>query len=171
MNSPPWNRRSFVGALVGSTAFFGAPWTSAAAPTARIGKSRISVTREENGSFKIDRPGSPTLRVTFLMPTMLRVTILQRYPSTSPIPDYVRVKPSRSYPPVDVKVYPTEDEVTFETGAAIFNVAAADEVFTMDLQTPEKVLIDEWEVDAGELVARIELQSGERIYGFGDKRA
>ena len=35
----------------------------------------------------------------------------------------------------------------------------------------DKVLIDSWEIDVGERVARIGLQNAERIYGFGDKRA
>ena len=39
------------------------------------------------------------------------------------------------------------------------------------LRTADKVLISGWQIDSGELLARIELQNGERIYGFGDKRA
>lgn len=63
------------------------------------------------------------------------------------------------------------DKVTFSTSAAILNLSLEDEVLSLELRTPDKVLIDSWEIDVGERVARIGLQNAERIYGFGDKRA
>src|SRR5438874_1982108 len=168
MHHPPFDRRGFLAALLGNTLWFEALTPSSAAASR---KDPPLVTREQNGAFKFAQPGSPAVRVTFLSPTVLRVTILTQAPSTPRLPDYVRVKATSSYPPVDVEIYAEDDEVTFETAGAIFNVSASNDVITMDLQTPDKVLIDEWEIDAGELIARIELKVGERIYGFGDKRA
>jgi len=63
------------------------------------------------------------------------------------------------------------DKVTFSTSAAILNLSLEDEVLSLELRTRDKLLIDSWEVDVGERVARIGLQNGERVYGFGDKRA
>ena len=77
----------------------------------------------------------------------------------------------KSYPPVDVRVDAQPNEVTFNTSAAILNLSLEDQVLSLELRSRDKVLIDGWDIDAGERVARIELQSGERIYGFGDKRA
>src|SRR5262245_28873937 len=119
MNQPPFDRRGFVAALLGNTLLFGALQSAAAAPSRRLPPV---VTREQpSGAFKVAQPGSPAVRVTFLTPTMLRVTILAAAPATPRLPDYVRVKTSSSYAPVDVDVYPENDEVTFKTTDAIFN--------------------------------------------------
>ena len=77
----------------------------------------------------------------------------------------------KSYPPVDVRVDAQPNDVTFNTSAAVLNLSLEDEVVSLQLRTPDKILIDDWDIDAGERVARIELQNVERIYGFGDKRA
>ena len=164
------DRRELMGTLLGSTAFLGTSLASTVSYS-QPDRTRLSVLREQSGSFSVYFPNSPTLQVTFLTPEVLHLTVRERGPGGTQVPDYVRVRNNRLYSPVDVEVFTDKDELTFKSSSAIFNIAATDEVVTMDLQTPDKVLIDEWEIDTGELVARVELQNGERIYGFGDKRA
>ena len=129
------------------------------------------VMREDEHSFRITRAESVEALVTFLSPTTFRVRILPLEPDTSALPEYVTTKSDESYPPVDVRVDAQPNEVTFNTSAAILNLSLEDQVLSLELRSRDKVLIDGWDIDAGERVARIELQSGERIYGFGDKRA
>jgi alpha-glucosidase len=132
---------------------------------------RMSVTREDDRSFRITRAESVEALVTFLSPMTLRVRILPLEPATSSLPEYVTTKSDSSDPPVDVHVDEQPDKVTFSTSAAILNLSLEDQVLSLQLRSRDKVLIDNWEIDDGERVARIELQNGERIYGFGDKRA
>jgi alpha-glucosidase len=132
---------------------------------------RISVTREDDRSFRVTRAESAEALVTFLSPTTLRVHILPLEPATSSLPEYVTTKSDTSYPPVEVRVDAQPEKVTFSTSAAILNLTLEDQVLSLELRSPDKVLIDNWEIDNGERVARIELQNAERIYGFGDKRA
>ena len=132
---------------------------------------RISVTREDDRSFRITRAESVEALVTFLSPTTLRVRILPLEPTSANIPEYVTTKSDSSYPPVDVRLDAQPDKVTFSTSAAILNLSLEDQVLSLELRTPDAVLIDNWEIDDGERVARIGLQNAERIYGFGDKRA
>jgi hypothetical protein len=126
---------------------------------------------EDDRSFRIVRAESPAVLVTFLTPATFRVRILAPEVATPNLPEYVRTTSDSSYPPVDVRVDVQQDEVTFHTSAAILSLSLENQVISVELRTPDKVLIDDWEIDAGERVARIELQNGERIYGFGDKRA
>jgi alpha-glucosidase (family GH31 glycosyl hydrolase) len=135
------------------------------------GPDRMSVMREGDRSFKITRAESAQALVTFVSPTTFRVRILPLEPATESLPEYVITKSDASYPPVDVRVDAQPNKVIFATSAAILNLSLEDEVLSLDLRTPNKVLIDDWEIDAGERVARIDLQNLERIYGFGDKRA
>ena len=132
---------------------------------------RISVTREDDRSFRITRVESVEALVTFLSPTTLRVRILPLEPTTSSLPEYVTTKPDSSYPTVDVRLDAQPDKVTFTTSAATLTLSLEDEVLSLELRRPDKVLINNWDIDDGERVARIELQNAERIYGFGDKRA
>ena len=132
---------------------------------------RMIVMREDERSFRITRAESVEALVTFLSPTTFRVRILPLEPDTSALPEYVTTKSDESYPPVDVRVDAQPNEVTFNTSAAILNLSLEDQVLSLELRSRDKVLIDGWDIDAGERVARIELQSAERIYGFGDKRA
>ena len=129
------------------------------------------VTQEDDRTFRIDRAESVEALVTFLSPTTLRVRILPPEPATSSLPEYVTTKSDSSYPPVDVRLDAQPDKVTFSTSAAILNLSLDDQVVSLELRSRDKVLIDNWEIDDGERVARIELQNAERIYGFGDKRA
>ena len=132
---------------------------------------RLSAMREDDRSFKITRAESAQALVTFVSATTIRVRILPLEPTTESLPEYVITKPDASYPPVDVQVDRQPNKVIFATSAAILNLSLEDEVLSLDLRTPNKVLMDDWEIDAGERVARIDLQNLERIYGFGDKRA
>lgn len=135
------------------------------------GADRISVMRENDRSFRIARAESVEVLVTFLSPTTFRVRIVPVEAETAAVSEYVTTKSDESYRAVDVWVDAQPNEVTFNTSAAILNLSLEDEVVSLQLRTPDKVLIDNWDIDAGERVARIELQNVERIYGFGDKRA
>jgi alpha-glucosidase len=132
---------------------------------------RISVTREDDRSFRITRVESVEALVTFLSSTTLRVRILPLEPATSSLPEYVTTKSESSYPPVDVRLNAQPDKVTFTTSAATLTLSLEDEVLSLELRRADKVLISNWDIDDGERVARIELQNAERVYGFGDKRA
>jgi alpha-glucosidase len=132
---------------------------------------RMFVTQEDDRSFRIDRAESAEALVTVLSPTTLRVRILPSEPASSNVPEYVTTKSDSSYPPVDVRLDAQLDKVTFTTSAATLNLSLEDQVLSLELRSRDKVLIDDWEIDDGERVARLELQNGERIYGFGDKRA
>ena len=91
--------------------------------------------------------------MTFLSATTVRVRILALEPEASSFPEYVTTKSESSYPPVDVGVDAQRDKVTFSTSGAILNLSLEDEVLSLELRTPDKVLIDSWEIDVGERVA------------------
>src|SRR5438067_2527430 len=118
MDHPPFDRRGFLAALLGNTLLLGTLNPSSAAASRN---DPSLVTREQNGAFKFAQSRSPAVRVTFLTPTVLRVTILTQAQNTPRLPDYVRVKTTSSYGPVDVEIYTEDDEVTFKTAGAIFN--------------------------------------------------
>jgi alpha-glucosidase len=145
----------------------------AAPAAAQRGEStdRMTVTREDSRSFRITRAESAEALVTFLSPTTLRVRILPLEPATSNLPEYVTTRSDLSYSPVDVQLDVQPDRVTFSTSAAILNLTLEDQVLSLELRTPDKLLIENWEIDGSQRVASIELQNAERIYGFGDKRA
>src|SRR5262249_46083323 len=84
---------------------------------------RISVSREDDRSFRITRAESVEALVTFLSPTTLRVRILPLEPTSANIPEYVTTKSDSSYPPVDVRLDAQPDKVTFSTSAAILNLS------------------------------------------------
>jgi alpha-glucosidase len=131
---------------------------------------RMIVMREDERSFRITRVESVEALVTFLSPTTFRVRILPLEAETTNLPEYVTTKSDESYPPVDVRVDAQPNEVTFSTSGATLNLSLEDQVLSLELRRADKVLIDGWDIDAGERVARINLQNVERIYGFGDKR-
>lgn len=169
MDSSEFDRRLFLTALLGTSAL-GSLLTYAFGQI-NEGVDGLSVTREGDSSFRVARPNSSAVRVTFLNPTAMRIHVLAPATTAPDLPEYVRVKADSSYPPVKVEIHRERDEVTFKTASAILNISLGDEVISLELLNADKILIDSWEIDADERVARIELQNSERIYGFGDKRA
>jgi alpha-glucosidase len=165
----PWRIGGCLAAVAG--VLLSAPQASPAFAQPGESADRMFVTQEDDRTFRIDRAESVEALVTFLSPTTLRVRILPPEPATSSLPEYVTTKSDSSYPPVDVRLDAQPDKVTFSTSAAILNLSLDDQVVSLELRSRDKVLIDNWEIDDGERVARIELQNAERIYGFGDKRA
>jgi alpha-glucosidase len=165
----PWRIGGCLAAVAG--VLLSAPQASPAFAQPGESADRMFVTQEDDRTFRIDRAESVAALVTFLSPTTLRVRILPPEPATSSLPEYVTTKSDSSYPPVDVRLDAQPDKVTFSTSAAILNLSLDDQVVSLELRSRDKVLIDNWEIDDGERVARIELQNAERIYGFGDKRA
>ena len=133
---------------------------------------RMIVMREDGHSFRITRAelvvGAGDVSVTDDVPRA-HPPAGARHLGSSGICDHQIG--DESDPPVDVWVDAQPNEVTFNTSAAILNLSLEDQVLSLELRSRDRVLIDGWDIDAGERVARIELQSGERIYGFGDKRA
>src|SRR5262245_33542116 len=132
---------------------------------------RMYVTQEDDRSFRVARAESAEALVTFLSGTTFRVRILPPELASSNLPEYVTTKSDSSYPPADVRLDAQPDQVTFSTSAAILNLSLEDQVLSLELRSRDKVLIENWEINDGERVARLELQNSERIYGFGDKRA
>jgi alpha-glucosidase len=165
----PWRIGGCLAAVAG--VLLSAPQASPAFAQPGESADRMFVIQEDDRTFRIDRAESVEALVTFLSPTTLRVRILPPEPATSSLPEYVTTKSDSSYPPVDVRLDAQPDKVTFSTSAAILNLSLDDQVVSLELRSRDKVLIDNWEIDDGERVARIELQNAERIYGFGDKRA
>jgi alpha-glucosidase len=165
----PWRIGGCLAAVAG--VLLSAPQASPAFAQPRESADRMFVTQEDDRTFRIDRAESVEALVTFLSPTTLRVRILPPEPATSSLPEYVTTKSDSSYPPVDVRLDAQPDKVTFSTSPATLNLSLDDQVVSLELRSRDKVLIDSWEIDDGERVARIELQNAERIYGFGDKRA
>jgi alpha-glucosidase (family GH31 glycosyl hydrolase) len=143
-------------------------------PVAQIAASRlpdITVAREDDRSFTVARSGSAGVRVTFLSPTAVRIRVLDNEKPQPELRDYMRVKDDASYPPPQVALEASRDEVTFTTTAAIVSLAAGDNVISLSVRTPGKVLVDRWTIDATHRTTRIDLAVNEHIYGFGDKRA
>ena len=165
----PWLIGGCLAAVAG--VLLSAPQASPAFAQPGESADRMFVTQQDDRTFRIDRAESVEALVTFLSPTTLRVRILPPEPATSSLPEYVTTKSDSSYPPVDVRLDAQPDKVTFSTSAATLNLSLDDQVVSLELRSRDKVLIDSWEIDDGERVARIELQNAERIYGFGDKRA
>ena len=168
MLSNSYTRRAVVAGLLSTTMLI-APFRTQASAQGAGRKKSLSVAREESGSYTLAMPGSPDVRVTFLDSTAVRIHVPKPDPKELQLSEYVRVK--MEYPVIDVSADVEGDKVTFRTSSAILNLSLRDQVLLGELRTPDKVLIGGCQIDVGERLARIELQRGERIYGFGDKRA
>ena len=169
MNTSEFNRRKVLTALLATGSVLG---PLGASIFAQEQSGPISVSSIKQGSvFSILLPGNKAIRVAFLAPTMMRIQVLPSAPATNILGEYVHVKRDSAYLPVEVAVHRETDEVTLETAAAILSVTRGEDVISLELRSRNKVLIDKWEIDAGKRVACIKLRVGERIYGFGDKRA
>jgi alpha-glucosidase (family GH31 glycosyl hydrolase) len=131
----------------------------------------VSVSPEQGSAFTVALSATQAVRLTFLAPTMMRIQVLPSTPAANILARYVHVTQDSAYLPVEVAVHREADEATFETAAAFLTIARGGDVISLALRSRNNVLIDEWEIDADERVARIELKPDERIYGFGDKRA
>jgi alpha-glucosidase len=167
VNKTEYDRRQLVAALLGTGALLN---PLGASIFAQEPEGRISVSEEEGSTFTVLLPGTQAVQVTFLTLTMMRVRIPSAPAANIPT-EYVRVKQDSAYQPVGVAVRSESDEVTFESSATLLNIAPGEDAISLELRSPHKELIDEWEIDVGERVARIRLKDRERIYGFGDKRA
>ena len=108
-----------------------------ATPTAEHSK-QLSIVRDDGHSFKLSRPGSPTVRVTFLAAETFRVHLLPDEEEEPKLPEYMVVKSEASYPPVDVRVESHQDEATFRTAAAAIHIVASDGVISVDVRTQTK---------------------------------
>ncbi len=135
-----------------------------------IGRN-LSVAREDGHSFKLSRPDSPTVRVTFLAAETFRIHVLSDDNEDAKLPEYMVVKLEASYPPVDMHVEGHQNEATFRTAAAAIHIVASDGVISVDVRTPTKTLIENWKIYACCRTSRLDLHVDEHIYGFGDKRS
>jgi alpha-glucosidase len=141
-----------------------------ATPTAEHSK-QLSVVRNDERSFTLSRPDSPTVRVTFLAAETFRIHLLPDEEEDIKLPEYMVVKSEALYPPVDVRVESHQTEATFRTAAAAIHIVASDGVISVDVRTPTKVLIENWKIYACCRTSRLILNANEHIYGFGDKRS
>jgi len=141
--------------------------TATAEPTER----HLTVSREDARSFKLSRPGSPTVRVTFLTADTFRLHVLPDEEDDVKLPEYMVAKSEASYPPVAVRAEPRNNEVVFRTAAVAVRLVAQPGVISADLRSTTKVLIRDWKIYACCRTARLESSANESIYGFGDKRA
>src|SRR6185436_14139353 len=87
------------------------------------------------------------------------------------LPEYMRVKPDAAYPVVEVKTETRQNEATFSTATLTIRLALQGDLVSLDVRRAGKTLIRHWTIRVGERRAELDLRPGERIYGFGDKRA
>ena len=127
--------------------------------------------REPARAFELSRPGAPTVRITFLSSTAFRITVPGLDEEPANLPEYMRVKSDADYPPVAVNIDKEGDGATFATSGARVQIVPGSDRLTVDVRTPDKVLIENWEMDPGRRSASIELRADEHVFGFGDKRA
>lgn len=149
---------------------WGLEFSDAAEAAERSGR-HLTVSREDARSFKLSRLRSPTVRVTFLAAETFRIHVLPDEEDDIKLPEYMVVKSEASYPTVNVKMDTHRNEVTFLSAAAALHIVAEDGFISVDVRTPTRVLIEKWNIYSCCRMARLELRPGERIYGFGDKRA
>src|SRR4051812_16651424 len=130
----------------------------------------LSVTSHDTRTFDIARAGAPELRLRFLSPTVFRVRAAP-LEKTSLRENYIRVKSDTAYPPPAVKVVPGLNEVTFSTSTTVIRVMVRGKALSVSVSAGDGKLIDGWTIDNDRHLSQLDLSPGERIYGFGDKRA
>jgi len=131
---------------------------------------QFSVAREDERSFKLSRPGSPPVRVTFLTAETFRIRVLSEEDEDAKLIEYMVVKSDSSYAAVDVRVEARRERITFRTKAVRLRFVIRDEFVSVDVRTERRKLIANWKIYTCCRTARIDLRADERIYGFGDKR-
>ncbi len=134
------------------------------------GPSSLSIVREDVRSFRLTRPGSTSVRLTFLTAQTFRVHVLGKA-ETVRLPDYMRVRADDSYPPVQVSVDAKDYTATLRTDAVAIQLLLAEDGVLVNVATPARVLVQNWKINLGRLTSVLDLGTEERIYGFGDKRA
>lgn len=161
---------NFVGLIV--LLAVGGFWTveTCSGETAKPSGKHLSIIREDGRSFKLSRPGAPTVRVTFLTAETFRIRVLSNDDEDAKLPEYMVVKSESSYPAVDVRLVTRQDGVTFRTAGTALRLVVHDESISVDVRTPTRVLIENWNIYACCRTARLDLRPDEHIYGFGDKR-
>src|SRR5262249_7651034 len=108
--------------------------------------SALSITREDPRTFRLERPGSTAVRVTFLTPQTFRVHALGNEPEPN-LPDYIRVKTDESYPTVDVSLEARDYGATLKTQAATLQLILAEDGILLSVSTPERILVKNWKID------------------------
>ncbi len=141
------------------------------ADAADSNRNDLAVLRENERNFRISRPGSPPIRLTVLTAQTFRVHLLQDGEAASRLPEYMQVKADATYPAVDVGVETRRDEATFTTAGASFHLAIEGDLVSVELRASGRPLIEHWRIRATQRTSQLDLRPGERIYGFGDKRA
>jgi alpha-glucosidase len=142
----------------------------ASASTTRDGSTKLLVTQEDGRTFKLLRQGLPAVRVTFLTSRTVRIHSIGNEPRVN-LPEYIRVKTDRSYPPIKVNWETRDFGATFKTPDATVELVLEQEGAVIRVGTPAQVLLKNWRIDALRRTAALDLEPDEHIYGFGDKRA
>jgi alpha-glucosidase len=132
--------------------------------------TQLSIVREDGRTFSLTRPGSTTVRVTFLTPQTFRIHALGNEPPVN-LPEYIRVKSDESYPPVDVRLETRDYSATLKTQEAAVQLVLAEDGILVSVTTPAGTLVKNWKINLGRRAAVLDLEPDEHIYGFGDKRA
>jgi len=130
----------------------------------------LAVVREDARTFRLDRPGSTAVRVTFLTAYTFRIHVLANETPVG-LPDYIRVKSDQSYPPVAVSLKAHEHGATLATDAVALELVLAEDGLLASVTTPAVSLVNTWKINVTARTAVLDLEPEERIYGFGDKRA
>lgn len=132
--------------------------------------SSLLIEREDVRKFRLTRPGSTSLRVTFLTPDTFRIHVLGKEPPLN-LPEYMLVKSDDSYPPVQVTLEAKDYGAVFRTEAATISLLLAEDGVLVNVATPAGALVRNWKISLGRRTAVLDLGADEHIYGFGDKRA
>src|SRR5215813_2259168 len=132
--------------------------------------SALSIAREDARTFRLERPGSSAVRVTFLTPQTFRVHALGNEPEPN-LPDYIRVRSDDSYPAVQVALEARDYGATLKTTETTLQLVLAEDGILLSVSTPEQILVKNWKINLARRTAMLDLAPEERIYGFGDKRS
>src|SRR5262249_15536586 len=141
----------------------------AATPDART--DNPSVLREDERTFHISRPGSPSVRVTVLAARTFRLRLVSDGDADEKLPEYMQVRSDASFPPVAVRMSTHGNTVVLDTADMSVDLALEGDVVSVEVRTSSAKLIEQWRIGPGHRASRLALRPGQHIYGFGDKRA
>ena len=130
-----------------------------------------TVQREDERTFRISRPGSPSVRVTVLTTRTFRLQMPPDGEADERLPEYMQARSDASFPSVAVRLRTQGNTVVLDTADVTVDLAMEDDHVSAEVRTSSAKLIERWRIGAGRRTSRLALRPGEHIYGFGDKRA
>ena len=139
-------------------------WTT---PLHAAVRASVAVTPDGPRSFLVDA-GGVRLRFTALSPRAFRLHALE--PATPAVPELMVVKPEADYPPLPLSCESSEQAATLRAGTLTVTLSAASGTVRVSA-TSGGLKIGGLELASAAATFSLPLSPGERVYGFGDKRA